>query len=45
MKKLSDVQLIETYFKAIDLNLNPQFINILKSEIYRRSLKKLKKAS
>ncbi|WP_209122959.1 sporulation histidine kinase inhibitor Sda [Alkalihalobacillus sp. BA299] len=38
MKKLSDELLIETYFKAIELKLNEDFIYLIKLEIDRRSL-------
>ena len=38
MKNMPDELLIEAYFKAIDLNLNPDFINLLEFEIHRRSL-------
>ncbi|MBD8003646.1 sporulation histidine kinase inhibitor Sda [Bacillus norwichensis] len=38
MKKLSDELLIETYFKAKRLNLNPEFISLMETEIERRSL-------
>lgn len=38
MRKLSDELLIETYFKAIELNLNEDFIELIKLEINRRSL-------
>ncbi|WP_096201343.1 sporulation histidine kinase inhibitor Sda [Bacillus sp. FJAT-45350] len=38
MKKLSDELLIETYFKAIELNLSKDFIELIRIEIDRRSL-------
>ncbi|MDQ1144958.1 MAG: sporulation histidine kinase inhibitor Sda [Bacillus sp. (in: firmicutes)] len=38
MRKLSDELLIESYFKAKELNLSPDFIGLIESEIYRRSL-------
>ncbi|MGO4887266.1 sporulation histidine kinase inhibitor Sda [Anaerobacillus sp. MEB173] len=38
MKNLSDELLIETYFKAIELNLNKDFLELLKKELQRRSL-------
>ncbi|AOV08553.1 sporulation histidine kinase inhibitor Sda [Sporosarcina ureilytica] len=38
MKNMSDELLIDTYFKAIELNLHPYFINLLKAEIHYRSL-------
>ncbi|PLS01227.1 sporulation histidine kinase inhibitor Sda [Neobacillus cucumis] len=46
MRKLSDELLIESYFKARELNLSPEFINLIESEIHRRSLySKIKKSS
>ncbi|WP_078556665.1 sporulation histidine kinase inhibitor Sda [Bacillus alkalicellulosilyticus] len=38
MRKLSDDLLIETYFKAVELNLSDDFIYLIKNEIDRRSL-------
>lgn len=38
MKKLSDELLMESYYKAKELNLNPDFIRLMETEIYRRSL-------
>lgn len=38
MKQLSDDLLIESYFKASELRLNPEFINLIEKEIQRRSL-------
>ncbi|WP_419888192.1 sporulation histidine kinase inhibitor Sda [Neobacillus niacini] len=38
MERLSDYKLIETYNKAKELNLNPDFIRILETEMYHRSL-------
>ncbi|GHH97079.1 sporulation histidine kinase inhibitor Sda [Neobacillus kokaensis] len=38
MRKLSDELLIESYYKAIELNLSEDFINLIESEIRRRSL-------
>ncbi|MGG1677494.1 sporulation histidine kinase inhibitor Sda [Neobacillus sp. NRS-1170] len=38
MRKLSDELLIESYFKARELKLSPEFINLIESEIHRRSL-------
>lgn len=38
MNKLSDELLIETYFKAIELNLSEDFVHLIKLEIERRSL-------
>ncbi|WP_042458625.1 sporulation histidine kinase inhibitor Sda [Neobacillus dielmonensis] len=46
MRKLSDDLLIESYFKARELNLSPEFISLIESEIRRRSLiHKIKKSS
>ncbi|WP_160721825.1 sporulation histidine kinase inhibitor Sda [Bacillus sp. USDA818B3_A] len=46
MRKLSDELLIESYFKARELNLSPEFINLIESEIHRRSLyNKIKRSS
>ncbi|WNS77626.1 MULTISPECIES: sporulation histidine kinase inhibitor Sda [unclassified Bacillus (in: firmicutes)] len=38
MRKLSDELLIESYYKAIELKLSSDFINLIKTEIHRRSL-------
>ncbi|MGG3563783.1 sporulation histidine kinase inhibitor Sda [Neobacillus rhizosphaerae] len=38
MRKLSDELLIESYFKAKELNLSQDFIGLIESEIHRRSL-------
>jgi developmental checkpoint coupling sporulation initiation to replication initiation len=38
MRKLSDELLIESYFKARELNLSPDFIYLIETEIHRRSL-------
>ncbi|WP_199620501.1 sporulation histidine kinase inhibitor Sda [Paenibacillus alkalitolerans] len=38
MRLLSDENLLETYFKAIDLDLEQDFINLLLDEIRRRNL-------
>ncbi|MEH7074124.1 sporulation histidine kinase inhibitor Sda [Neobacillus drentensis] len=38
MRKLSDELLIESYFKARELNLSPDFIGLIESEMLRRSL-------
>lgn len=40
MKKLSDELLIESYFKAKELNLSSDFIQLIESELHRRSLTK-----
>lgn len=46
MRKLSDELLIESYFKARELNLCPDFIGLIESEIQRRSLfNKIKQSS
>jgi developmental checkpoint coupling sporulation initiation to replication initiation len=38
MRKLSDELLIESYFKARELNLSLDFICLIELEIHRRSL-------
>lgn len=38
MRKLSDELLIESYHKARELNLSPDFIRLIETEIHRRSL-------
>ncbi|AIC94023.1 MULTISPECIES: sporulation histidine kinase inhibitor Sda [Shouchella] len=38
MEQLSDELLIETYRKALDLNLNQDFIDLIYKELYKRSL-------
>lgn len=38
MRKLSDELLIESYFRARELNLSPDFIHLIETEIHRRSL-------
>lgn len=38
MKELSNESLIETYLKAIDLQLESDFIKLLEQEIERRNL-------
>ncbi|KYG31995.1 sporulation histidine kinase inhibitor Sda [Alkalihalobacillus trypoxylicola] len=38
MQNLSDELLIETFYKAVELELNPDFIELIKSEIHKRSL-------
>jgi developmental checkpoint coupling sporulation initiation to replication initiation len=38
LRKLSDDLLIESYFKARELNLSPDFIRLIETEIHRRSL-------
>lgn len=38
MEHLSDELLLESYQKANELNLSPDFINLIKQEISRRSL-------
>jgi len=45
MRKLSDELLIESYFKAIDMKLNDDFIELIMIEIKRRSLGHVLKAS
>lgn len=44
MENLSDQLLIESYYKAIELQLSPEFIRLIEQEIERRSLfQKVKK--
>lgn len=38
MEKLSDELLAESYYKAKELKLNPEFILLIKQELIRRSL-------
>ncbi|WP_044747664.1 sporulation histidine kinase inhibitor Sda [Bacillus alveayuensis] len=38
MKKLSDELLIESYYKAMEMNLSEDFIELIRLEIKRRSL-------
>lgn len=38
MKRLSDELLLESYFKANELNLSPDFVSIIEDEIRRRNL-------
>ncbi|AZV44475.1 sporulation protein [Peribacillus asahii] len=38
MHTLSDDLLLESYFKAKQLNLDAEFIRLIESEIHRRSL-------
>ena len=38
MKKITDQLLIESYFKAIELNLDKDFILVLEEELKRRGL-------
>ncbi|MBI0576425.1 sporulation histidine kinase inhibitor Sda [Neobacillus cucumis] len=38
MRKLSDELLIESYYKARELNLSTDFIRLIETEIHRRSL-------
>ena len=46
MSKLTDELLIESYFKAKDLNLNSEFMFLLENEIRRRFLnEKIKKSA
>lgn len=41
MKQLSDSLLIQSYHKAIELNLSKEFINQIEKEIKDRSLQQL----
>jgi developmental checkpoint coupling sporulation initiation to replication initiation len=45
MRKLSDELLIESYFKATEMNLNDEFIELITKEIKRRSLGHMLKVS
>ncbi|MCM3596314.1 sporulation histidine kinase inhibitor Sda [Metabacillus idriensis] len=45
MRKLSDELLIESYFKATEMNLSEDFIELIEKEIKRRSLTHVLKAS
>ena len=45
MRKLSDELLVESYFKARELNLSSDFILLIETEIHRRSLSHRIKAS
>ncbi|RLQ98146.1 sporulation histidine kinase inhibitor Sda [Falsibacillus albus] len=38
MRKLSDELLLESYYKAKELNLSLDFIRLIESEIQRRAL-------
>lgn len=38
MQKLSDELLVQSYFKATELKLNHEFIELIKLELKRRSL-------
>lgn len=38
MKKLTDDLLIEAYYKARELKLNPDFIRLIEKELQRRAL-------
>ncbi|WP_096270653.1 sporulation histidine kinase inhibitor Sda [Paucisalibacillus globulus] len=38
MEHLSDELLIESYHKANELKLSPDFVSLIKDEIYRRGL-------
>ncbi len=45
MRKLSDELLIESYFKATEMKLHDDFIELIANEIKRRSLGHVLKAS
>jgi developmental checkpoint coupling sporulation initiation to replication initiation len=45
MRKLSNELLIESYFKATEMKLHDDFIELIKMEIKRRSLGHVLKAS
>lgn len=38
MEHLSDELLLESYYKANELNLSPDFLSLIKDEIHRRHL-------
>ncbi|GAB2677157.1 sporulation histidine kinase inhibitor Sda [Paenibacillus thermoaerophilus] len=38
MRLLNDDTLLETYFRAIDLQLEREFIHLLREEIHRRKI-------
>ncbi|HLR08278.1 MAG TPA: sporulation histidine kinase inhibitor Sda [Bacillota bacterium] len=38
MEHLSDELLLESYYKASELNLSPDFLWLIEREIYRRNL-------
>jgi developmental checkpoint coupling sporulation initiation to replication initiation len=38
MRHLSDELLIESYYKAIELKLSPEFIRLIETELDRRAL-------
>lgn len=45
MRKLSDELLIESYYKATEMKLNDEFIELITLEIKRRSLGHMLKVS
>lgn len=45
MQLLSDELLIETYYKAIELKLSPDFIRLIETEMDRRALNRNVKVS
>lgn len=45
MQLLSDELLIETYYKAIELKLSPDFIRLIETEMDRRALNRNVKGS
>ncbi|AKP47892.1 sporulation histidine kinase inhibitor Sda [Bacillus smithii] len=45
MRLLSDELLIETYYKAIELKLSPDFIRLIETEMDRRALNRNVKVS
>lgn len=38
MQQLSDKLLIESYYKANELDLSPDFVELIEEEIFRRNL-------
>ncbi|MGM0879169.1 MAG: sporulation histidine kinase inhibitor Sda [Bacillota bacterium] len=45
LQELSDVYLIDTYLKAVDLKIDPYFIGLLNQEINRRLCSDVKQLS
>lgn len=39
MRQISDETLIDSYYKALDLRLESDFVDLLLAEIHRRNLK------
>ncbi|MEI5905761.1 sporulation histidine kinase inhibitor Sda [Bacillus spongiae] len=45
MRKLSDELLVQSYYKAIELHLSPDFISLIEKELQRRGLYQVMKVS